>query len=92
LARKPKYSERTCPSAALFTNLTGLDLGWNPDRRGVKPATNRLSYSRTVLEVGHRFCVTAFFQNSPESEKSCNWCNNWDPNMIAVEWRGAEEM
>jgi hypothetical protein len=37
---KPKYSEKTCPSAAFSTT--------NPtccqDRRGGKPATNRLSY------------------------------------------------
>jgi hypothetical protein len=42
---KPKYSERTCPSATLSTtNPTRPDLGWNPGRRGGKPATNRLSY------------------------------------------------
>jgi hypothetical protein len=38
---KPKYLEKTCPSATLSTtNPT-----WpNPGRRGGKPATNRLSY------------------------------------------------
>jgi hypothetical protein len=41
---KPKYSEKTCPSAALSTtNPTWPDLGSNPGRRGGKPATNRLS-------------------------------------------------
>jgi hypothetical protein len=42
---RPKYSERTCPSATLSTtNPTGPDLGSNPGRRGGKPASNRLSY------------------------------------------------
>jgi hypothetical protein len=42
---KPKYSEKTCPSATLSTtNPTWLDPGSNPGRRGGKPATNRLSY------------------------------------------------
>jgi hypothetical protein len=45
LARGPKYSEKTCPSATLSTtNPTWPDLGSNPGRRGGKPATNRLSY------------------------------------------------
>jgi hypothetical protein len=42
---KPKYSEKTCPSATLSTtNPTWPDLGLNPGRRGGKPATKRLSY------------------------------------------------
>jgi hypothetical protein len=42
---KPKYSEKTCPSATLSTtNPTWPDPGSNPGRRGGKPATNRLSY------------------------------------------------
>jgi hypothetical protein len=42
---KPKYSDKTCPSAILSTtNPTWLDPGLNPGRRGGKPATNRLSY------------------------------------------------
>jgi hypothetical protein len=44
--RKPKYSEKTYPSATLSTaNLTWADMGSNPGRRGGKPATNLLSYS-----------------------------------------------
>jgi hypothetical protein len=43
--RKPKYSEKTCPSATLSTtNPTSPDLGANSGRRDGKPATNRLSY------------------------------------------------
>jgi hypothetical protein len=43
--RKPKYSEKTCPSATLSTtNSTWVDPGLNPGRRGGKPATNCLSY------------------------------------------------
>jgi hypothetical protein len=42
---KPKYSEKTCPSATLpTTNPTSLDPDLNPGRRGGKPATNCLSY------------------------------------------------
>jgi hypothetical protein len=42
---KPKYSEKTCPSATLSTtNPTWADPGANTGRRGGKPATNRLSY------------------------------------------------
>jgi hypothetical protein len=46
---KPKYSEKTCPSATLsITNPTWPDPGSNPGRRGGKPATNRLSYGAAV--------------------------------------------
>jgi hypothetical protein len=42
---KPKYSEKTCPSAtSSATDPTWPDLGSIPGRRGGKPATNRLSY------------------------------------------------
>jgi hypothetical protein len=41
---KPKYPEETCSSAALsITDPTFLGPVSNPDRRGRKPATNRLS-------------------------------------------------
>jgi hypothetical protein len=46
---KPNYSEKTCPSATLFTtNPTWPDLGSNPGRRGENPATNRMSYGTAV--------------------------------------------
>jgi hypothetical protein len=42
---KPKYLEKTCPSATLSTtNPTWPDLGLNPGRRDGKLATNLLSY------------------------------------------------
>jgi hypothetical protein len=42
---KPKYLEKTWPSATLSTtNPSWLDPSSNPCRRGGKPATNRLSY------------------------------------------------
>jgi hypothetical protein len=45
---KPKYSEKTCPSAILSTtNPTLPDLGWNPGCRSRKPTTNHLSYGMT---------------------------------------------
>jgi hypothetical protein len=42
---KPKYSEKTCPTATLSTtNPPWPDLGSNPGRRGEKQTTNHLSY------------------------------------------------
>jgi hypothetical protein len=42
---KPKYSEKTCPSATFSTtNPKWPDPVLNPGRRGGKPATNRLNY------------------------------------------------
>jgi hypothetical protein len=41
---KPKYSEKTCPSAALSTTNPKCCPDANPGRRGGKPASNRLSY------------------------------------------------
>jgi hypothetical protein len=49
---KPKYSEKTFPSATLSTtNPTWPDPGSNPGCRGGKPATNRLSYG-AAFRVG----------------------------------------
>jgi hypothetical protein len=46
--RIPKYSEKTCPSAALSTNRTWPDLCSNPGLRDGTPATNRLSYGTAI--------------------------------------------
>jgi hypothetical protein len=43
--RKPKYSEKTCSSAALPTRLESES---NPGRRDGKPAANDLSYGTAV--------------------------------------------
>jgi hypothetical protein len=46
LQGKPKYSEKTCPSATLSTtNPTWI----NPGLRGERPATNRLSHGTAPL-------------------------------------------
>jgi hypothetical protein len=46
---KPKYSEKTCPSANLCTtNPTWPYPSSNPGRRGGKPATNCLSYGTAL--------------------------------------------
>jgi hypothetical protein len=51
---KPKYSEKTCPSAALsITNPTCCPDA-NPVLRGGKPATNRLSYGTAMNGVRWR--------------------------------------
>jgi hypothetical protein len=44
MAGEPKYSEKTCPSAALCTTNPTCCPDANPGRRGGKPATNRFSY------------------------------------------------
>jgi len=41
-SERPKYSQKTCPTATLSTtNLIWTDLGSNPGLRGEKPGTNR---------------------------------------------------
>jgi hypothetical protein len=46
---KPKYLEKTCPSAILSTtNPTWPDRGSNPGRPRGKPATNRLNYGAAL--------------------------------------------
>jgi hypothetical protein len=66
---KPKYSEKTCPSAALFTtNPTWPDSGSKPGLRGGKPATpatNRLSYGAARLNSKHVSLMTSPLQ--------CSW-------------------
>jgi hypothetical protein len=49
---KPKYSEKTCPSATLsITNPTWLDPSSNPGSRGGKRATNRLTFGAALNEM-----------------------------------------
>jgi hypothetical protein len=45
---KPKYSEKTCPSAALSTTNPACRPYANPGRRGGKPASNRWPKARPV--------------------------------------------
>jgi hypothetical protein len=47
---KSKYSEKTYPSAALFTTNATCCPDANPGSRGGKPATNRLSYGTARTE------------------------------------------
>jgi hypothetical protein len=57
---KPKYSEKTCPSAALSTtNPTWPDPGSNPGRRDGKPATKRLSCGAANRQLRFRWVLTA---------------------------------
>jgi hypothetical protein len=48
---KPKYSEKTCPSAALSTTNPTCCPDANPGRRGGKPVTERLSYDTALNSV-----------------------------------------
>jgi hypothetical protein len=51
---KPKYSDKTCPSATLSTTNPKLpDQGSNPGRRGVRSETNRLRYGTAPLRSLH---------------------------------------
>jgi hypothetical protein len=56
---KPKYSEKTCPSATLSTtNPTWPEPGLNPGRRGGKPATNSLSYGAAFSSCWSNFQIS----------------------------------
>jgi hypothetical protein len=53
--RKPKHSEKTCPSATLSTtNPTWSDLCSNPSRYTGKPRTNRLNCSTVPERMLHK--------------------------------------
>jgi hypothetical protein len=66
--RKPKYSERTCPSATLSTTNPILpDPGLNPARRGGKPVTNRLNYGAAYCR---RLTLNFTTPNSERQKKS----------------------
>jgi hypothetical protein len=55
---KPKYLEKTCPSAALYTtNATRSDLGLNPGSRSGKPVTIRLSYGTAGRQLQKAYNV-----------------------------------
>jgi hypothetical protein len=54
---KPKFSEKTCPSAALSTTNSTCCPDANPDRRGGKPATNPLSYVTALARV---YCTSLY--------------------------------
>jgi hypothetical protein len=57
----PKYSEKTCPSAALSTTKPTYCPDSNPGRRGGKSATNRLSYGTAFIRVtAHAVCFNRF--------------------------------
>jgi hypothetical protein len=46
---KPKFSEKICPSATFVHHkIPRAHPGFNPGRRGGKPATNRLSYGAAI--------------------------------------------
>jgi hypothetical protein len=71
--RKPKYSEKTCPSPTLSTtNPTWLDPVLNPGRRGGKPATNRLSYGAALLRP-----LTSGLDHWPSEQNECIYESNW---------------
>jgi hypothetical protein len=84
---KPKYSEKTCPSATLPTiNPTWHDLGSNSDRWGGKPTTNRLSYGTalvTVLDVEVKWLTNRFF--FPEQGSAISFTQ--EPDEASSKWQ-----
>jgi hypothetical protein len=49
--KNPSTRGKTCPSAKLSTtNPTWTDPGSNPDLRGERPATNRLSHGTALRD------------------------------------------
>jgi hypothetical protein len=65
---KPKYSEKTCPSATLSTtNPTWLDPGSNPGLRGGKPATFLSTCLWTELKHQTIFIVEKIIVNTKEA-------------------------
>jgi hypothetical protein len=86
---KPKYSEKFCPTAALSTTKPALpDLGWNPGRRGVKPATNLLSYG-TTFHTCQRLSRTEglIAIRSIENASNLVWNRNRDVTACSTEPR-----
>jgi hypothetical protein len=54
---KPKYSEKTYPSATLSTTKSHMTTrSRTPDRSGWKPATNRLSYGAALCQTLVTLC------------------------------------
>jgi hypothetical protein len=67
---KPKYSDKTCSSAALPTTNPTCCLGANPDRRGGKPTTNRLSYGTAFSDLNEKWNdLTLFIKFSNKRKK-----------------------
>jgi hypothetical protein len=98
---KPKYSEKTCPSATLSTtNTTWPDPGSNSGRRGGKPATNRLSYV-AALHIIIYILYTIYIHRYPprlrhnlflrNRQKSIHICCSFHENILhalkLTKWR-----
>jgi hypothetical protein len=58
---KPKYSEKTCLSAALSTTNPTCCPNANPGRRGGKPTTNRLSYGTASILSYFAQCLPVLY-------------------------------
>jgi hypothetical protein len=64
--REPKYSEKTCPSAALSTTNPTRCPDANPVRCGGKPATNRLSYGTALTDPVSETLYSFVFSRIPD--------------------------
>jgi hypothetical protein len=86
---KPKYSEKTCPSATLpTTNPTWSDPGSNPGRRGGKPATNRLSYGAAHHRLTPASCIETSLVHlySAICVRACVRARACAPNTSGTSW------
>jgi hypothetical protein len=82
---RPKYSEKTCPSATLSTtNPTWPDPGSNPGRRGGKPATNRLSYGAPEHYVNDIFVSWNRIIQMPTNGPAQLYIRNGDSNSFVL--------
>jgi hypothetical protein len=84
---KPKYSEKTCPSATLSTtNPTRFDLGSNSDHRGGKLATNRLSYGTALKAEAVKQLSGSDDGLTPQSWLACyiTHCNSYPRQAVST--------
>jgi hypothetical protein len=85
---KPKYSEKTCPSATLSTtNPTWLDPGLNSGCRGGKPATNRLSYGAafTFIKYKYKILITSVDSQTIMSAETYPAKWQWLDEQLTIE-------
>jgi hypothetical protein len=82
---KPKFSEKTCPSATFVhhhfcpsQNPTWPEPGLNPGRRGGKPATNRLIYGAAPREW------TNTLQFVGKDVKRSGYCLEWQKKTMKI--------
>jgi hypothetical protein len=83
---KPKYLEKTCPSATLsITNPTWLDVSSNPGGRGGKPANTTWAMARQTDSLYYLF-IYLFCSSWGETESTW-YCGHYWPIVPAPDDR-----